>query len=49
MGMVTFEDAGAAEEIEADVLSALPYDCWEPWIVTQDDTALMGDRDEAAA
>lgn len=49
MGMATFEDTGVAEEIEADVLSALPYDCWELWLVIQDDTALMGDRDEAAA
>ena len=49
MGVVTFEDTGAAEEIEDDVLSALPYDCWELWMVTQDDTALMDDRDEAAA
>ena len=49
MGMVTFEDTGAAEEIEAAVLSALPYNCWELWMVTQDDTALMSDRDEAAA
>ena len=49
MGTVTFEDTGVAEEIEADVLSVLPYDCWELWTVIQDDTAPMGDRDEAAA
>lgn len=49
MGAVTFEDTGITEEIEADALSALPYDCQNLWMVAQDNTALMGDRDEAAA
>ena len=42
-GVVTFEDS------EANDLSDVPLDCWELWMVTQDDTAPMGDRDEAAA
>ena len=45
MGKVTFED----EEMEKPMeFSDLSYDCWELWMVTQDDTAPMGDRDEAA-
>ena len=47
LGAVTFEDENA--EQSAPDLSALPSDCWELWLVTQDDTASMGDRDEAAA
>ncbi len=43
-GMVTFEDADMDEFTE---FSDLPYNCWEPWMVTQDDTAPMKDRDEA--
>ncbi len=46
MGMVTFEDASMHESTE---FSDLPYNCWELWMVTQDDTAPMKDRDEAAA
>ena len=49
MGAVTFEDTGATKDFEADTLSALPYNCWELWMVTQDDTASMGDRDKTAA
>ena len=46
MGKVTFED----EEMEETTdFSDLSYDCWELWMVTQDDTAPMSDRDEAAA
>ncbi|USF26310.1 hypothetical protein N510_001238 [Firmicutes bacterium ASF500] len=46
MGKVAFED----EEMEKQELTSdLSHDCWELWMVTQDDTALMGDRDEAAA
>jgi len=48
MGAVTFEDTGIAEEIEADDIAALPSDCWELWTVTQDDTAPIEERDEAA-
>ena len=29
--------------------ATLPYDCWELWVATQDDTSQMEDRDEAAA
>lgn len=46
MGNVTFEDEGMEKPTEFPGLS---YDCWELWMVTQDDTAPMGDRDEAAA
>lgn len=46
MGKVTFEDE---EMEEATDSSDLSYDCWELWMVTQDDTAPMVDRDEAAA
>ena len=46
VGMVTFEDAGMDESTE---FSDLPYSYWELWMVTQDDTAPMEDRDEAAA
>ena len=46
MGKVTFED----EEMEEPTdFSDLSYDCWALWMVTQDDTAPMADRDEAAA
>ena len=48
MGKVTFED-DEMEEQESAELSDLSYDCWELWMVTQDDTAPMGDRDQAAA
>ena len=48
LGAVSFEDEDAVEKDGVD-LSALPVDCWELWMVTQDDTAPMGDRDEAAA
>ena len=46
MGKVTFEDEAMEEPTE---FSDLSYDCQELWMVTQDDTAPMGDRDEAAA
>ena len=46
MGKVTFEDE---EMEEATDLSDLSYSCWELWMVTQDNTALMADRDGAAA
>lgn len=46
MGKVTFED----EEMEdAADSSGRSYDCRELWMVTQDNTAPMGDRDDAAA
>ena len=46
MGKVTFEDE---EMEEATDSSDLSYDCWELWMVTQDNTAPIADRDEAAA
>ena len=46
MGKVTFEDEEKAETTD---FSDLSYDCRELWMVTQDDTAPMVDRDEAAA
>ena len=46
MGKVTFEDEEMAETTD---FSDLSYDCWELWMVTQDDTAPMTDRDGAAA
>ena len=46
MGKVTFEDE---EMEEATDSSDLSYDCWGLWMVTQDNTAPMADRDEAAA
>ena len=46
MGNVTFEDEGMEEPAD---FSDLSYDCRELWMVTQDDTAPMVDRDEAAA
>ena len=46
MDKVTFEDEEMEETTDSSNLS---YDCWELWMVTQDDTAPMVDRDEAAA
>ena len=46
MGKVTFEDEKMEEPTE---FSDLSYDCWVLWMVTQDDTSPMKDRDEAAA
>ena len=46
MGKVIFEDEVMEETAD---FSDLSYDCWELWMVTQDDTAPMVDRDEAAA
>ena len=46
MGKVTFEDE---EMEEATDSSDLSYDCWGLWMVTQDNTAPIADRDEAAA
>lgn len=49
--MFTFEDdnADAMDEQETVAFSELPYDCWELWMVTRDDTALMQDKDTAVA
>ena len=43
MGKVTFEDEAMEEPTE---FSDLSYDCQELWMVTQDDTAPMGDRED---
>ena len=45
MGKVTFEDEKMEEPTD---FSDLSYDCWALWMVTQDDTAPMADRGEAA-
>ena len=47
LGKAMFEDDGA-EQSTAD-FSSLPSDCWEQWIITQDNTAPLAERDEAAA
>ena len=47
LGRITFEDEPT--EQPTPNLSELPYDCWELWILTQDDTAPLAERDEAAA
>ena len=44
-GQFTFEDAGMDEPVE---LCGLPSYCVELWMVAQDDTAVMKERDEAA-
>ena len=46
MGKVAFEDDKMEEPTE---FSDLSYDCWERWMITQDDTAPIEDRDEAVA
>ena len=46
MGKITFEDEEMEEAADSSDLS---YDCRELWMVTQDDTALIEDRDEAVA
>ena len=47
LGRVAFEDEPT--EQSAPDLSELPYDCWELWMITQDDTVPLAERDEAAA
>ena len=47
LGRVAFEDE-STERLAPD-LSELPYNCWELWILTQDDTIPLAERDEAAA
>ena len=44
LGQFTFEDAGMEEPVE---LCGLPSNCVELWMVAQDDTAVMEERDEA--
>ena len=45
LGQFTFEDEETEEPIE---FYDLPYDCGDLWMVVQDDTAVMEERDEAA-
>ncbi len=47
LNRITFEDE-AAEQSPAD-LSALPSDYWEQWIIIQDDTVSLTEREEATA
>ena len=51
LGKVTFEDKGAEAMAAhpATDISSLPYDCWKLWIIADDDTAPMAERDRAAA
>ena len=46
LGQFTFEDEGMDESVE---FQDLPSSCVELWMITQDDTAVMEERDEAAA
>ena len=45
LGQFTFEDSGMDEPVE---LCGLPSNCVELWMVAQDDTAVMEERDEVA-
>jgi len=49
-GTVTFEDEDAEKIDEQEIadLYDVPYECRELWMVTQDDTASIEERDEAA-
>lgn len=51
LGQITFEDKDteAAADQDATDISSLPYECWRLWIVADDDTAPMAERDVAAA
>ncbi len=46
LGVVTFEGE-AAEEMDEVTVTELPYDCQDLWLVIQDDTAPMEERDDA--
>ena len=50
LGRMTFEDTDAEVMAEQEVTgsSSLPYDIWKLWMITQDDTAPMTERDDAA-
>lgn len=47
---MTFEDTDTETPAEQEVteISSLPYDIWKLWMITQDDTAPMTERDDAA-
>ena len=42
-------EAEAVADQDATDISSLPYECWKLWIVADDDTAPMAERDAAAA
>ena len=50
LGRMTFEDTDAEVMAEQEVTgsSSLPYDIWKLWMITQDDTAPMTERHDAA-
>ena len=50
LGRMTFEDTDTETPAEQEVteISSLPYDIWKLWMITQDDTAPMTERDDAA-
>ena len=50
LGRMTFEDTDteATAEQEVTEISSLPYDIWKLWMIAQDDTAPMAERDDAA-
>ena len=50
LGRMTFEDTDTEVMAEQEVTgsSSLPYDIWKLWMITQDDTAPMTERDDAA-
>ena len=47
---ITFEDKDieAIADRDSTDISSLPYECWKLWIVVDDDTAPMAERDAAA-
>ncbi len=47
LDVVTFEDE-AAEKMDEVTTTELPYDCQDLWMIVQDDTAPMEERDDAA-
>ena len=50
LGRMTFEDTDAEAMAEQEVteISSLPYDIWKLWMIAQDDTVPMAERDDAA-
>ena len=50
LGRMTFEDTDAEAMAEQEIteISSLPYDIWKLWMIAQDDTVPMAERDDAA-
>ena len=50
LGRMTFEDTDAEAMAEQEVteISSMPYDIWKLWMIAQDDTVPMAERDNAA-